>query len=813
MFRAFHLRCILIFLLGFACSWQVLAQDRTYVSHNFDGKKLEISTSDGKVVLEPFSTKSVEVTFEPSGTFQKDSSLAVVYTPSPELAVSFKETKRALDLETEGVRVHVNLKPFNVSYYYRDSQLVQEEKGYQADSIYRGFAFAISGDEVIYGAGERSTPLNRRGHYFELYNKAHYAYGEGSSLMNYGLPLVFSSKKYALLFDNGGKGYIDIDNKRPNVIEFGSVGKRMAYYLIAGDNYADLMGEYTRMTGRQPLPPRWALGNIQSRMGYRSQQEVLDIANKMVDKGFPLDALVIDLFWFGPDVQGHMGQLDWDYGAFPQPKKMIDSLKSMGIKTVLITEPFVITNTKNYSDGDEKRVFALDTLGETGTYDFYFGNTALIDIFKPSAGEWFWKKYDKQNKIGVAGWWGDLGEPEVHPEWIRHVNGTADEVHNIFAHYWEKMVYEKHARDYPNRRLFHINRSGFAGSQRYSIFPWSGDVGRNWSGLRAQMPIMLTMSMSGLGYHSSDLGGFASQGEPDNELYTRWLQMGAFNPVFRPHGDSQNDIKAEPVFFTEQTQAIVRDFIKLRYRLMPYIYSTAWQNTQKGMPLVRPTFFEEDTRQTREITDQYLFGEAFLVAPVMEPGLKKREVYLPNSADWFDFWTGKRYDGGQTVTAELNLETIPVFVKAGSFLPMVPDYNNMEEYSSAKLAVHYFPGSSASRFAMYEDDGVTKDANLKGEFELIEFSGKQDADGLKLSMEGNKGTYAGKPEEREIAFVVHAQEQAPKKVWLNGKKIKLAKTEDALKTLSKGAYWNAETHELKVKFSWDNAQNVNIRIK
>ena len=374
---------------------------------------------------------------------------------------------------------------------------------------------------------------------FNLYNNPWYGYGEGADNLNYSVPFFTSSDHYALFFDNPSKGYVDIGKTNAQILEYGAFSGELNFYIITGDDYPQILQSYYKLTGTQPLPPRWALGSFMSRFGYTSDAEVRSIYAKMKADSIPFDAVIFDLFWFGDSIKHTLGNLDWvDRTKWPDPKKLIGDFRKDNVNTILITEPFILEGTKNY---DAFRPFlAVDSLGKPYTLtNFYFGLGGLIDLFRNDSKNFFWNFYKKQMNNGVEGWWGDLGEPEKHPSNLYHNLKdfgykrlfSADEVHNMYGHNWTKMLYEKFAENYPDKRLFSLNRSGFAGTQRYCIFPWSGDVSRSWSGFRAQLPIMLGMSMSGVPYTHADAGGFAG-GDGDKELYVRWLQFAAFTPHF-----------------------------------------------------------------------------------------------------------------------------------------------------------------------------------------------------------------------------------------------------------------------------------------
>lgn len=614
--------------------------------------------------------------------------------------------------------------------------------GYFDSAGYRGFRFPLSADEKITGTGERAVPVNRRGYKLNLYNNPWYGYGIGADNLNYSVPFILSSKGYAIFFDNPSRGYFDIGKNNASVLEYGASSGKLDFYIIEGKNADEILRKYHALTGSQPIPARWVLGNLMSRFGYRSQAQVMETVNKMQEQHFPVDAVILDLFWFGDSIKGTMGNLDWkNKKAWPDPEGMISNLKSRGINTILITEPFVLESTPNYIPS--KKFHATDSSGQPFLLaDFYFGKAGLLDIFKNETRDWFWAKYKQQMNKGVGGWWGDLGEPEKHPSSIYHNLKdlgfkrlfAADEVHNIYGHYWDKMLFEKYAKEYPGKRLFNLNRSGYAGSPRYGVFPWSGDVSRSWEGLQAQLPLMIGMSMSGIPYIHADAGGFAG-GKGDKELYTRWLQFASFTPILRPHGTAFGDIDpsiknipSEGAFYEDPYRSIVRNYIQLRYKLLPYNYTLAYEQAAFGKPLVRPLFFYNNSDSNLYKTDnEYMWGDAFLIAPVLKKGLTEQAVYLP-AGNWYQLFTDEKTAGAQWVTAKLALDNIPVFVKEGSFVPMFTSngpVKNTADYTGKNISIKYYPSTQQTSYTLFDDDGHTNHSLEKQDYELIRFDGKE----------------------------------------------------------------------------------------
>ena len=728
-----------------------------YRSHELDGQTLRVRSDLGELRISALDDAAFEVHYLEDGIRQLPS-FAIADEPE-DVPVALSESDTELAFAIDGLVVTIDKSPLRLSFANDDELLFEEEHGYFAYDTIRGFRFRLQDDEKIMGGGQRVLGMDRRGKRLPLYNRAHYGYTTESYQMYYGLPAVMSSRKYAIVHDNSASGWIDIGSTENDVLQFEAAGGRTAYIVVAGDTYPQLIGNYTDVTGKQPLPPRWAFGNYASRFGYRTEKQTRDVVRRFRRADIPLDAVILDLYWFGPDIQGHMGNLDWDREAFPTAEDMIADFRRQGVRTIPITEPFILTTSTNWQDAVDNEALAKNATGAPKTFDFYFGNTGLIDVFSQAGRQWFWKHYQTLFEQGAAATWGDLGEPEVHPADSLHRVGSAlasgDEVHNAYGHMWAKTVYDNQVERFPDMRPVIMMRSGFAGSQRYGILPWTGDVDRSWGGLKPQVELSLQMGLFGLAYNHSDLGGFAGGETFDKEMYVRWLQYGVFQPVYRPHG--QEHIPSEPVFHDRETLRLSREAIRLRYRLLPYNYTLAWENTTTGMPLMRPLFFEDESDPGLiDEKDAYLWGDAFLVKPVTDPGVSEVEVPLPDGA-WFDFWNDTRYIGGQTASVPVTLETIPVLVRAGSIIPMVEAVNTTDDYSSEKLTLHYYADSSATQSSarLFEDDGSSRTSLEDGTYELLEFNADRSGDALRISLNRNGEGYPGMPKRRKLEIVIH----------------------------------------------------------
>ena len=771
-----------------------------YLGHQLDGQVLTVRTDEGNVQLTAWHSEAFAVHYQPTGVKQLPS-FALAGKPES-VMVSLTDKGEGLVFNAGDIQAHVRKAPLRVRFYRGTDYIGGEERGlFNYDGL-RGFRFALQDDEKLLGTGERVVGMDRRGERLPLYNRASYGYGDNrTEQMYYSVPVVMSSHKYMLVFDNSASGWVDLGKSESDVLQFEASGGRTAYLFTAADSFEDLLLNYVRMTGKQPLPPRWALGNVASRFGYRTEQEVRDTIGLFREKQLPVDAIVLDLYWFGTEVKGTMGNLAWHKESFPAPEKMIADLKADGVQTILITEPFVLTSSDRWQEAVDANALAKNLGDEDKRFDFYFGNTGLIDVFNPVAQDWFWSVYAGLNEQGVGGWWGDLGEPEVHPYDAIHTlaDGTkasADEVHNAYGHQWAAMLAERLQQADPDTRHFIMMRSGFAGSQRYGMVPWTGDVSRSWSGLKPQVELSLQMGLTGLAWTHSDLGGFAGGEVFDQEMYVRWLQYGVFQPVFRPH--AQDNIAPEPVFHDERTIQLLRPYLNLRYQLLPYLYSMAFENSQTGLPLMRPLFFD-DLKQL-ENAQSYMWGDAFLVTPVTAAGVSEVTVQAP-AGIWFNFWNDTRYQGGQALTLASPLEQLPVLVKAGSFVPMVKAVATTKDYSSAELILHYYHDASVKNAAyqMYEDDGKTAGAYDKGLYELLNISASV-SDELVIELARDMpSAYQGAPTQRQITLLVHGVEHQPKQITIGQQDAKQWAYDSQKRLLTIGFSWDHQAQRVRIK--------------
>ncbi len=793
-----HLKLFLFFLLLSVLSF-AQNTDRKFINTESKKDLFGVIVNDGVYIFRAYSPNIVETIFRPISDKSSYDTISHAVIQKPDFG--FKEIKESFDiieLKTGGIQVNIQKKPFQISYSYKGKSIISEKGGYIKKDSLETIQFNLKKDEVLYGGGARALGMNRRGNRLQLYNKAHYGYETRSELMNFTLPIVMSSNKYMIHFDNAPIGFLDLDSKKDNTLTYETISGRKTYQIIAGDSWFDIVDNYTNLTGKQPMPPRWALGNFSSRFGYHSQQEVESTIEAFKKEEIPVDAIILDLYWFGKEITGTMGNLEVYRDSFPDFEGMVSRLKSKGVKTITITEPFVLSTSKRWDEAVKEDVLAKDAVGNPYKYDFYFGNTGLIDIYKPKAEQWFWNIYKGLANKGVAGVWGDLGEPEVHPSDLIHANGTADEVHNIYGHDWARLIHEGYKRDFPDTRPFILMRAGYSGSQRYGLIPWSGDVNRTWGGLQSQPEIALQMGMQGLAYMHSDLGGFAGA-NLDDELYVRWLQYGVFQPVFRPH--AQEEVPSEPIFRSIKAKTLAKEAIELRYKLLPYNYHLVYENNQFGNPLMRPLFFEEPNNQKLfNYSKSYLWGHDILVSPVLEAGKKNQEIYFTKNYVWFDFYTDEIINGGQVETIDLSENSIPTYIRAGAFIPMAKPMQSTEGYNANTLELHYYHHNSVKESVrkLYNDDGKTANAYEKGQYEILELESKHKRHWLEVDFEAEVGS-GFQSKSKQIDLIIHNIKKQPRRIKNDGKKVK--------------GIWDAKTNTLTIPVTWSTSKVKHLKIK
>lgn len=581
-----------------------------------------------------------------------------------------------------------------------------------------GATFADTPATHYYGLGQyQDGVLDLRGRTIDCRHDYDRPSGEAVCV-----PFMVTDQGYGILWDNPSA--TTVSPGLLNATHFQSnVGERVSFFVIAGRTTDDLYAGYARLTGATPLPPKAAFGLIQSKARYETQAELTEIADGYRRRGLPLDVMVLDWFYWT-----RMGQLDIDRYAFPDPAAMNAHLKSMGMRSIVSIWPRFERESRWFDtlaakgwllhDKDGKPVDGLPIRSDRAG--------ALIDSTNPAARAWYWDKIrDDIFSQGFDFAWLDETEPDLVPDGYFYSIGSGDRYHNVFPLLHTGAVAEGSARDRPDLRNLILCRAAYLGEQANGCLFWSSDVQSTWEALRRQVPAGLGMTASGIAYWSSDTGGWQWPNGPSAqhpvlvdpagatamapsyrdypELFVRWFQYNAFTPTLRIHGQRpgtalwQYGTAAEPLLAAS---------LRLRYALMPYVYALGRRTSQTGAPFMRALFMDfPDDATAKSLGDEYMFGPAFLVAPVTEQGATSRRVWLPAGTDWYDWWTDKRFAGGQWIDAAAPIDRIPLFVRAGSIVPMGVQVPSTATAQSLER-IRVYPGHDAS-FTLYDDDGTT----------------------------------------------------------------------------------------------------------
>lgn len=809
---------VTIALIG--CFWSpILAQNAgNLLRFSVQNTELRLVGSLAEVRVQVFSNNVFKVTQFPANTVVQDTSYAVVGQPLSVRQFQLVETPSTLTIVTPSCQLEITKSPISIALKSNGkTKIKQDVFGYKNQDV--SISFVIDPNEVFHGTGGRVSKVNMTGKVSEFTNTFRSWYFDDIYGQTFGLaqsitiPFFVASGQYGLLLDSPLPGdmraYLGaLDSTRIDA-QISSPGL-WSYYLINGANNDEILYEYTALTGRQPLVPRWALGYLQSKSSYSTERELNDVISNLQNQNFPLDAVIINTPWQGNT--NNLGNINWGQTGFPSPANMMKNWLTKGVKTVVMNSPYINKASASYRSLDSLRLLTKTLSGTTGIITQGGDTTSLLDIFQINTQQWLAAKLAPRMNEGVSGWASIGLEPPQHPTFFVHNNNPSAQVHNLYSLLWAKTIYENHRKNYPSVRLFHLTSSAWTGAQRYGVLPWTGNVARYWVGLTLQIPMMIHAGYSGLAYLHSDIGGYVTPSDKapkDEEMDMRWTQFGAFSPIMRVNGERN---VTEPYILTQPFYNNTRAAIKLRYQLLPYIYSLAYQTTTTGRPLCLSMDYFEPSNRLASIDDQFFFGKNLLVAPVMIHGLLVRKVQLPNGK-WFDFWSKKSYQGGGNIFENVTLENIPVYVPAGGFVPMaISAKPSTDVYVSDSLVVKFYQDVSvpSSDFTIFHDKG--NDANVleNNNYELLKLAGKSKTDTISVTLTRTR-TYAQGLGSRYILLEIKNITSIPKAVLLDGQTIPVSfLTESPLKI--KTAYYDLTNFQLSIPFDWDCTKTAIVQI-
>ena len=636
--------------------------------------------------------------------------------------------------------------------------------------------------EYIYGLGEKAVKFNRRGLCLRLLNMDPSVYRVNDDPLYLNIPfllMIGENFSYGFFLNTIRESIFDLCHNNNDKIVVESHGLEANYYIIFGRSPIDVIREYTKLVGRAPLPPLWALGYHQSRApfppifpikiligGYKNEKNILKVAEEFRKRKIPCDVIYLDI-----DYMDNFKPFTWHPKRFKNYRYMLKKLNRMGFKVVTIIDPYIKYEPQSlmFKKYLEKNFFVKRD-DEIFIGYGWPGKTVFPDFTREEVREWWAQLHKDLLESGVSGIWNDMNEPTFNVRLfgkkdfsgVRFYAGSLDEFRNIYANLMAIATWNAFKLFKKNKRPYILSRSGYAGIQKYAAV-WTGDNISNWSHLRLSISMILSLGLCGLPFVGADIGGWAKImtkkpyfAKCTPELFARWIQLGIFYPLCRSHSMI---FSQEPWVFGQNVENIAKKYIRLRYRLIPYIYSLFWEHTQNGMPIMRPLFlyYPEDDRSHRD--DEFLLGPFMLIAPVLERGSRSRVVYLPSQV-WYDYWSMKKYEGG-VISVKAPLDTIPIFIRSGAIIPTQPVLNYIRE-RMVDVTLEIYPGNGS--FTLYEDDGIT----INSKYSLTKIINYMRGDKWNVIIERRRGEYNPR---RKLYVYFRGIEEA-EKILVNDKSVR-----------------------------------------
>ncbi|GAA4278735.1 glycoside hydrolase family 31 protein [Aquimarina mytili] len=735
-------------------------------NHNlFPGKVISFSQEEGKVnfltnnevILQVTVLKDSVVRFRyaTDNNFEKDFSYAIENgSPKEYFDAKVEEHENQYSIHTNTIKITIQKDDLGTTIYdHHDNVICKDDLGFHWEQSYEhgGNIVKMSKHaplgELYYGLGDKPMHLNLKGKRIENWATDQYAFSKDQDPLYKSIPFyigMYEQRAYGIFFDNTFRTFFDFCKERRDVTSFWAPGGEMNYYFFHGPNMQDVVTQYTDLTGKPELPPLWALGYHQCKWSYYPEKEVKEITSKFRELKIPCDAIYLDI-----DYMDGFRCFTWNKEYFPDPKRMVAELAEDGFKTIVIIDPGIKIDKEYwvYKEAIEKDYFCRRADGPLMRGKVWPGECYFPDFTNPEVREW-WSDLFKEiiDEIGVKGVWNDMNEPAImevpsktFPDDVRHdYDGqpcSHRKAHNIYGTQMARATYNGVRKFVYPHRPFIITRSAYSGAQRFTS-SWMGDNVATWEHLWVANVQMQRMSMSGMSFTGSDIGGFAEH--PSGELYARWIQLGVFHPFCRTHSSGDHGDQ-EPWTFGEEVINITRKFVELRYQLLPYLYTMFWEYAEEGIPMLKPlVLFDQSDSQTHYKTDEFIFGNQILVCPIQEPNSKGRRMFIPKG-HWYNYWTREFVKGGMERWVDADIDSIPLFIKEGAIIPKYPiqQYVGEKRIEELRLEVYYKLGNTETS-RVYEDaqDGYDY---TKGEYSLRSFSltGKETEVIIEQIVEGN----------------------------------------------------------------------------
>jgi alpha-glucosidase len=709
--------------------WQHLGAVQN-VEKRTDG--VELTAGRSKVRISVFRDGVFRVRVAPQGTFAKDFSWAVIQNEEP-VAARVEDLSSEVRMAVGGTAVIVKKSPLLISFVDASGNVLLEDQpslpmAWDGSRVHAWKK--MPPDENYYGLGDKAGPMNRRNRAFTMWNMDMYGWQESSDPLYKTIPFFMGLRKgtaWGVLFDNTYRSSFDFGKESADYFSFGAEGGELNYYFFAGPEPKKVMEEYTALVGRTPLPPLWSLGFQQSRYSYYPEAHVREIARTFREKKIPADVIYLDI-----DYQQGNAPFTINRESFPHFEQMIADLRAEGFHVITITDLHIKRDPDHgyapYDSGIQNDVFVKNPDGSIYVGKVWPGDSVFPDFTLSRVRDWWGGLYKGFVGMGVCGFWNDMNEPALFERADKTMpldnvhrldDGTTLDhraIHNVYGMQNARATYEGLRKLEGDERPFVLTRAAYAGAQRYAA-TWTGDNSSTWNHLTMSTPMLVSMGLSGYPLVGDDIGGFA--GSPPADLLTRWIEVGALNPIDRDH-TVKGSADQEPWVHGPAHEAIRRRYIELRYKLLPYIYTQMEETSRTGLPLMRPIFLEYPQAEEFYGNDRdFLFGQDLFVAPVVTEMVGAEEIHLP-PGDWYDFWTAKKYSSKDHIEIHPALEEMPLYVRGGAIIPMQPVVQSTSEKPSGDLLLRVYPGEDC-RGALYEDNGHTF-AYQRGEFLRVNYS-------------------------------------------------------------------------------------------
>jgi alpha-glucosidase len=739
---------------------------------------LTLETTVGAMTLTAVNDHVVRVRAGSAKDLAADFSWAVVNgANAPTATFTVTDEGASLLAATADVRVRVEKNPLRLVFLDAAGQVLNEDAHERPLTLGpNGFRVAkvMPVDEHYYGLGDKAGPLDHRDLAFSNWNTDAYAWQESTDPLYKTIPFFLAlrhGRAYGLFVDDTWRSWFDFGKTSRDAYAFGAEGGTLDYYFIAGPHPKSVVERYADLTGKAPLPPLWSLGFQQCRYSYYPEARVYEVAKTFREKKIPADVLYLDI-----DYQKDNRPFTVDRERFPHFEKMLADLGHDGFKVITITDLHLANapgqGYKPYDEGAAGNHFVHAPDGSIYSGKVWPGASVFPDFTWAPARAWWGTLYKTFVDVGVAGFWNDMNEPSVFQaertmplDVVHRVDsgGTAThrQVHNVFGMQNSRATYEGLLALQGDQRPVVLTRATYAGGQRYAA-SWTGDNSSTWNHFRIAIPMLLNLGLSGYALIGDDIGGF--RGSPPPDLLTRWLAVGAFNPIFRDHTE-KGTLDQEPWVHGAEHEAIRRRFIEARYRLMPYVYGLAEEASRTGVPLMRPFWLEHPNADDFYTNDHaFLFGAELLVQPKLDETLDPLEITVPPGV-WYDYWTGARVAGGQKKKTTPALGDLSVLVRGGAIIPHAPLVQSTSETPKGPLDLRVYPGPDCHG-SLYLDDGATF-AYKTGELLRLAFSCTESPGALTVDLAPAEGTFA--PWFSSVALAVHGAPGKPKAVTVAGK--------------------------------------------